>query len=106
MRQPAEELDERLPGFEQHLKVHVTGCPNSCGQHWIADLALEGKKIKHGPSSVSSDNTSCDVRAAKIFASSSRGTLRRRFAGFLAGELIPAEVRDLATLSTPHGVEG
>jgi sulfite reductase (ferredoxin) len=41
-----EELDERLPGFEQHLKLHVTGCPNSCGQHWIADIGLEGKKIK------------------------------------------------------------
>jgi sulfite reductase (ferredoxin) len=40
------ELDERLPGFEQHLKLHVTGCPNSCGQHWIADIGLEGKKIK------------------------------------------------------------
>jgi len=43
----AEELDERLPGFEQHLKLHITGCPNSCGQHWIADIGLEGKKIKH-----------------------------------------------------------
>jgi sulfite reductase (ferredoxin) len=44
----AEELDERLPGFEQHLKLHVTGCPNSCGQHWIADVGIEGKKIKVG----------------------------------------------------------
>jgi sulfite reductase (ferredoxin) len=41
-----EEMDERLPGFDQHLKLHVTGCPNSCGQHWIADVGLEGKKIK------------------------------------------------------------
>jgi sulfite reductase (ferredoxin) len=41
-----EELDERLPGFEQQLKLHVTGCPNSCGQHWIADIGLEGKKLK------------------------------------------------------------
>ena len=41
-----EELEERLPGFEQHLKLHVTGCPNSCGQHWIADVGIEGKKIK------------------------------------------------------------
>ncbi|MGH7321883.1 MAG: nitrite/sulfite reductase [Candidatus Rokuibacteriota bacterium] len=40
------ELEERLPGFGQHLKIHVTGCPNSCGQHWIADLGIEGKKIK------------------------------------------------------------
>jgi len=41
-----EELDERLPGFDQDLKLHVTGCPNSCGQHWIADIGLEGKKLK------------------------------------------------------------
>jgi sulfite reductase (ferredoxin) len=41
-----EELEERMPGFDQQLKLHVTGCPNSCGQHWIADLGLEGKKIK------------------------------------------------------------
>jgi sulfite reductase (ferredoxin) len=43
-----EELEERLPGFEQHLKLHVTGCPNSCGQHWIADVGIEGKKLKVG----------------------------------------------------------
>ena len=43
-----DELEERLPGFEQHLKLHVTGCPNSCGQHWIADIGIEGKKIKSG----------------------------------------------------------
>jgi sulfite reductase (ferredoxin) len=41
-----EELEERLPGFDQHLKLHVTGCPNSCGQHWIADIGIEGKKMK------------------------------------------------------------
>jgi sulfite reductase (ferredoxin) len=42
------ELEERLPGFAQHLKLHVTGCPNSCGQHWIADIGLQGKKVKVG----------------------------------------------------------
>ena len=41
-----EELEERLPGFDQHLKLHVTGCPNSCGQHWIADIGIDGKKMK------------------------------------------------------------
>jgi sulfite reductase (ferredoxin) len=41
-----EELDDRLPGFDQQLKLHVTGCPNSCGQHWIADIGIEGKKLK------------------------------------------------------------
>jgi sulfite reductase (ferredoxin) len=43
-----EELDERLPGFDQHLKLHVTGCPNSSGQHWIADIGIEGKKTRIG----------------------------------------------------------
>ncbi|TCK72023.1 nitrite/sulfite reductase [Acidipila rosea] len=42
-----DELEERVPGFDQQLKLHVTGCPNGCGQHWIADIGLEGKKIKH-----------------------------------------------------------
>jgi sulfite reductase (ferredoxin) len=45
-RRLVETLEARLPGFEQHLKIHVTGCPNSCGQHWIADLGVEGKKVK------------------------------------------------------------
>ncbi|SEF58611.1 sulfite reductase (ferredoxin) [Bryocella elongata] len=40
------ELEERLPQFDQQLRMHVTGCTNSCGQSWIADLGLEGKKIK------------------------------------------------------------
>jgi sulfite reductase (ferredoxin) len=42
-----EELEERLPEFDQPLKLNVTGCPNGCGQHWIADIGLEGKKIKY-----------------------------------------------------------
>ncbi len=42
----ASELDERIPGFQEQLRINVTGCPNSCGQHWIADIGLEGKKIK------------------------------------------------------------
>ncbi len=41
-----EDLETRLPGFDQHVKLHVTGCPNSCGQHWIADIGIEGKKVK------------------------------------------------------------
>jgi len=41
-----EELEDRLPGFQEQIKLHITGCPNSCGQHWIADVGIEGKKIK------------------------------------------------------------
>jgi sulfite reductase (ferredoxin) len=41
-----EQLEERFPNYQQQLKLHITGCPNSCGQHWIADIGIEGKKIK------------------------------------------------------------
>ncbi len=40
------EMEDRLPAFDQQIKLHVTGCTNSCGQHWIADIGLEGKKLK------------------------------------------------------------
>lgn len=40
------ELEDRLPGFDQQIRLHITGCTNSCGQSWIADIGLEGKKMK------------------------------------------------------------
>ena len=40
------DLAERFPAFEEQIKLHITGCPNSCGQHWIADIGIEGKKTK------------------------------------------------------------
>jgi sulfite reductase (ferredoxin) len=40
------ELEERLPNFQEQLRLNITGCPNSCGQHWVADIGIEGKKIK------------------------------------------------------------
>ncbi len=40
------ELEERVPEFDQQIRLHVTGCTNSCGQAWIADIGLEGKKMK------------------------------------------------------------
>jgi len=41
-----DEMETRLPAFDQPLRLNVTGCPNGCGQHWVADIGLEGKKIK------------------------------------------------------------
>jgi len=41
----ARELDDRLPEFNHVIKLNVTGCPNSCGQHWIADVGLQGVLI-------------------------------------------------------------
>ena len=41
-----EALEERVPEFDANLKLHITGCPNDCGQHWIADVGLQGAKAK------------------------------------------------------------
>ncbi len=41
-----EDLQARLPGYHRHVRINVNGCPNSCGQHWIADIGLQGCKIK------------------------------------------------------------
>ena len=50
------ELEERMPEFREPLRLNVTGCPNGCGQHWIADIGLEGKKVKHNGSLVDAYN--------------------------------------------------
>ncbi|ADV82483.1 nitrite/sulfite reductase [Terriglobus saanensis] len=41
-----DEMEERMPEFTEQLRINVTGCPNNCGQSWISDIGLEGKKIK------------------------------------------------------------
>ena len=34
------ELEERLPGFDEELRIHVNGCPNSCARFQVADIGL------------------------------------------------------------------
>lgn len=41
-------LASAAPGRNRTLKVHVSGCPNSCAQHQIADLGLAGGKVRVG----------------------------------------------------------
>jgi sulfite reductase (ferredoxin) len=36
----AEELDRRLPGLEEEIRIHVNGCPNSCARFQVADIGL------------------------------------------------------------------
>ncbi len=39
------ELERRIPGFSDAVRIHVTGRPNACGQHWIADIGLQGVQM-------------------------------------------------------------
>ncbi len=39
------ELEERLPGFDEEIRIHVNGCPNSCARFQIADIGLMGCQL-------------------------------------------------------------
>jgi len=137
-----EEMEERLPQFDQQLKLNVTGCPNSCGQHRIADIGLEGKKIKTagrtqdayyfclggavgehagfarpiGYRCAANEVPDAIERLLRTYLEMrrSRENLRQFFArhsdsalrAFLAGQELPAVLRDPSPGRVPSGLEG
>ncbi len=34
------------------LRINISGCPNSCAQHWVSDIGLSGLRIRDGKASV------------------------------------------------------
>ena len=40
-------VEARVP-MDQPVNVHLTGCPNSCAQHYIGDIGLIGVKVPAG----------------------------------------------------------
>lgn len=45
LRQIAEYLDTQI-ALDVPVRIHMVGCPNSCGQRQIADIGLQGVKLK------------------------------------------------------------
>ena len=41
----ADYLEKRVP-LDQPINIHLTGCPNSCAQHYMGDIGLLGTKVK------------------------------------------------------------
>ncbi|HUQ62671.1 MAG TPA: hypothetical protein VM121_02820, partial [Acidimicrobiales bacterium] len=41
-------LDSRALARNSSLRVHISGCPNSCAQHQVADIGLAGSKVRVG----------------------------------------------------------
>jgi sulfite reductase (ferredoxin) len=35
-----QELERRLPDFDEEIRIHVNGCPNSCARFQVADIGL------------------------------------------------------------------
>jgi ferredoxin-nitrite reductase len=43
----ADYLDQRI-SLDQPLNIHLTGCPNSCAQHYVGDIGLIAAKVDLG----------------------------------------------------------
>ena len=43
---------ERKLELDQPVNIHLTGCPNSCAQHYMGDIGLLGTKVKIGGESL------------------------------------------------------
>ncbi len=43
---------ERKLELDQPVNIHLTGCPNSCAQHYMGDIGLLGTKVKVGGESM------------------------------------------------------
>jgi sulfite reductase (ferredoxin) len=40
-----DELERRLPDFDEPLTINVNGCPNSCARIQVADIGLKGQLV-------------------------------------------------------------
>jgi sulfite reductase (ferredoxin) len=40
-----EELERRLPDFDEPLSININGCPNSCARIQVADIGLKGQLV-------------------------------------------------------------
>jgi len=82
-------LDRRIE-LDQPVNIHLTGCPNSCAQHYMGDLGLLGTKVK-----VSGET----VEGYHIFVGGGFGSRqavgRQLFTGVSVGELKPTMERIL-----------
>ncbi|HVK03228.1 MAG TPA: hypothetical protein VM490_07115 [Armatimonadaceae bacterium] len=45
MIQIVSHLEKRVP-FDRNLRINMTGCPNSCAQHSVGDIGLQGCKAR------------------------------------------------------------
>ncbi|WP_017606521.1 nitrite/sulfite reductase [Nocardiopsis alkaliphila] len=45
-----DELEKRLPDFEEPISININGCPNSCARIQVADIGLKGQLMlnEHG----------------------------------------------------------
>lgn len=96
----ANHLDARGILMDKPLNIHVTGCPNSCAQHYIGDIGLIGVKVPVGEEMVEGYNI---VVGGGYGLQKEIG--RDLFASVVAAE-VPAVVEKLVTGYMDHRSDG
>jgi len=83
----ANHLDARL-AFDVPVNIHLTGCPNSCAQHYIGDIGLLATKVSTGEDS--------EIEGYHLYLGGGYGTDRA-----LAREVL----RDVPAGDVPQAIE-
>ncbi|MGH2735521.1 MAG: nitrite/sulfite reductase [Actinomycetota bacterium] len=55
-------LEERLPGFDEDVRINVNGCPNSCARYQTADIGLMGCQMTLKEHTTDSHGRAIEVR--------------------------------------------
>lgn len=89
----ARHLDERVT-LDRPINIHLTGCPNSCAQHYVGDIGLLGTKIEVGDDMVDGYHVVVgggagaeQKMAREVWQSVSFAELPDRIEGLLSGYL-------------------
>ncbi|WP_221565096.1 nitrite/sulfite reductase [Alkalihalobacillus sp. TS-13] len=91
MRQIAEYLDEQIR-VDVPVRLHMVGCPNSCGQRQIADIGLQGIKMKSKEKGL--------IEAFEIYVGGTLnhgGKFNEKLKGKIDGEHLPAVLVEFLT---------
>ncbi|MBD1379972.1 nitrite/sulfite reductase [Metabacillus arenae] len=89
MRRIAEFLDEEV-SLDVPVRIHMVGCPNSCGQRAIADIGLQGIKMKTKEKGM--------IEAFEIYVGGTLldgGKFNEKLKGKIDGEDLPGVLKQL-----------
>ena len=95
----ADALDQRIK-LDVPVNIHLTGCPNSCAQHYMGDIGMLGAKVSLGD-----DDDAEEVEGYHVFIGGGYGADqavgREMFRSIPATEL-PATIEKMLRAYTAH----
>ncbi len=109
----ARQLSEELSALDRDAKltgihIKVSGCPNGCGQHHLADIGLEGAATRQGSAWVPSYHLYLggSYSGASYTGGSQATLLGTRQAIRIPAKNVPAALRILLTAYREHAADG